>query len=392
MKALTPFTVIASVLTPSRSRSAGRLRPAAGADNVLHSSTVVGAVFQFAGGAPAISVCICGLTVLGTGMVRAGTVRGSVEFVWVLASLDMNRTIIATMTKENPSTTRRSRRNEFVMAFVLDQHSGAFRDRHPRVSVFFCGSRPVLFCGPVSSHNQRLMRESWDRCIERAQQLASRDEAVQPLLTFYASLLGLQRGLAANLTASRNGPPTGSAGARSGVAAAWYRRVSPGHRRERSGVAGHSGAAPARGAAGCNRSAADDLLEPPIRSAVLRQGSAAALRPVSRRRGPDAERSRIDDGGKSLSVLRRRAAALHPAWRRRSAGGRRPLVLCATCLTVWPFRRVLCAHCGEEDERKLGYFQSPAYDHLRIDACDTCRHYLKTVDLDASWHRRAARG
>src|SRR3954453_6773038 len=123
MNALTPFTVIASVLTPRRSRRAGRLRPAAGADNVLHSSTLVGAVFQFAGGAPAISVCICGLTVLGTGMVRAGTVRGSVEFVWVLASLDMNRTIIATMTKENPSTTRRSRRSEFVMVFVLEQQA-----------------------------------------------------------------------------------------------------------------------------------------------------------------------------------------------------------------------------------------------------------------------------
>ncbi|HEY2153053.1 MAG TPA: formate dehydrogenase accessory protein FdhE [Vicinamibacterales bacterium] len=61
-------------------------------------------------------------------------------------------------------------------------------------------------------------------------------------------------------------------------------------------------------------------------------------------------------------------------------GGGRQL-LCATCLTTWPFRRVLCAHCGEEDERRLGYFQSPAFSHLRVDACDTCQHYLKTVDL-----------
>jgi FdhE protein len=55
--------------------------------------------------------------------------------------------------------------------------------------------------------------------------------------------------------------------------------------------------------------------------------------------------------------------------------------LCATCLTTWPFRRVLCAYCGQEDEHKLGYFHSPQYDHLRVDACDTCRHYLKTIDL-----------
>jgi FdhE protein len=63
-----------------------------------------------------------------------------------------------------------------------------------------------------------------------------------------------------------------------------------------------------------------------------------------------------------------------------SDGGGRQL-LCATCLTVWPFRRVVCVYCGEEDERKTGYFHAPAFDHLRLDACESCKHYLKTVDL-----------
>ena len=57
------------------------------------------------------------------------------------------------------------------------------------------------------------------------------------------------------------------------------------------------------------------------------------------------------------------------------------LLLCATCLTQWSFRRVLCPHCGEEDERRLGYFQSPAFEHLRIDACESCHRYLKSIDL-----------
>jgi FdhE protein len=61
-------------------------------------------------------------------------------------------------------------------------------------------------------------------------------------------------------------------------------------------------------------------------------------------------------------------------------GGGRQL-LCAICFTTWPFRRVLCAHCGEEDERRLGYFHSPDFQHLRVDACETCKHYVKTVDL-----------
>ncbi len=61
-------------------------------------------------------------------------------------------------------------------------------------------------------------------------------------------------------------------------------------------------------------------------------------------------------------------------------GGGRALQ-CATCLTTWPFRRVLCPHCGEEDERKLGYFHSPAFDHVRVEACESCRHYVKGIDL-----------
>ena len=56
-------------------------------------------------------------------------------------------------------------------------------------------------------------------------------------------------------------------------------------------------------------------------------------------------------------------------------------LICATCLSSWEFRRVVCANCGEERPAKLGYFQSPEFDHIRIEACDTCRHYIKGVDL-----------
>lgn len=63
-----------------------------------------------------------------------------------------------------------------------------------------------------------------------------------------------------------------------------------------------------------------------------------------------------------------------------SEGGGRNM-MCATCLTAWPFRRVVCANCGEERPAKLGYFHSSAYDHVRVEACDTCQHYLKGIDL-----------
>jgi formate dehydrogenase maturation protein FdhE len=56
-------------------------------------------------------------------------------------------------------------------------------------------------------------------------------------------------------------------------------------------------------------------------------------------------------------------------------------LLCSTCLFSWEFRRVVCANCGEERPEKLAYFHSPEFDHVRIEACDTCAHYIKGIDL-----------
>ena len=42
---------------------------------------------------------------------------------------------------------------------------------------------------------------------------------------------------------------------------------------------------------------------------------------------------------------------------------------------------MVCANCGEERPGKLGYFHSSEFDHVRIEACDSCKHYIKAVDL-----------
>jgi FdhE protein len=68
-----------------------------------------------------------------------------------------------------------------------------------------------------------------------------------------------------------------------------------------------------------------------------------------------------------------------------SESGNRDL-LCATCLSSWEFRRVICANCGEERPPKLGYFHSPEFDHIRIEACDSCQHYIKGIDLTRFGH------
>jgi FdhE protein len=61
-------------------------------------------------------------------------------------------------------------------------------------------------------------------------------------------------------------------------------------------------------------------------------------------------------------------------------GGKRSL-LCGRCFTEWDFRRLLCPGCGEEDQDKLAVYVAEEFPHIRVEACDTCHHYLKAIDL-----------
>jgi FdhE protein len=61
-------------------------------------------------------------------------------------------------------------------------------------------------------------------------------------------------------------------------------------------------------------------------------------------------------------------------------GAKRSL-LCALCATEWNFRRLLCPNCGEEDKDKLPVFAAQEFDYVRVDACDTCRTFIKSIDL-----------
>jgi FdhE protein len=70
------------------------------------------------------------------------------------------------------------------------------------------------------------------------------------------------------------------------------------------------------------------------------------------------------------------AAVLRPE----GDGGKRSL-LCGLCFTEWEYRRVLCPNCGEEDKDKLPVYTAEEFPHIRVEACDTCRVYLKAIDL-----------
>ena len=61
-------------------------------------------------------------------------------------------------------------------------------------------------------------------------------------------------------------------------------------------------------------------------------------------------------------------------------GGKR-FLLCSFCGTEWEFRRIYCAYCGETREESLPVFVAEKFPHIRVEACDTCRHCIRTVDL-----------
>ena len=66
--------------------------------------------------------------------------------------------------------------------------------------------------------------------------------------------------------------------------------------------------------------------------------------------------------------------------RQQGDGGRRSL-LCGFCLTEWEFRRVVCPGCGQEDHAKLPVYTAAELPYIRVECCDTCQTYIKSIDL-----------
>jgi formate dehydrogenase accessory protein FdhE len=61
-------------------------------------------------------------------------------------------------------------------------------------------------------------------------------------------------------------------------------------------------------------------------------------------------------------------------------GARRSLV-CSLCLIEQPYLRGVCPSCGEQQFDALPVYTADEFEHVRIEACDHCHRYLKTIDL-----------
>ena len=188
---------------------------------------------------------------------------------------------------------------------------------------------------------------SWQRRIERAQELAKESPVLPELLEFYQQIARFQSTVA-----------EGPAPANLEALLALIRRTAPDLMAQaaRPGITW------------------DDLLRSadPLHAffaRVLLQADAAAR----------ARRSPAASGVQPhcpFCAEKPVAAVLRPE----GDGGKR-FLLCGLCFTEWEYRRLLCPNCGEEDKDKLPVYTAEEFPHIRVESCDTCRVYLKAIDL-----------
>ncbi len=107
----------------------------------------------------------------------------------------------------------------------------------------------------------------------------------------------------------------------------------------------------------------------------LQPNAASAPDALPTRRSPQAPAHCPVCGSEAL------AATLRP----QDLGARRSLV-CSLCMNEWDFPRVLCPACGEDRFDSLAVYTAADLQHVRVDACDTCKHYIKTIDLTRDGH------
>lgn len=222
--------------------------------------------------------------------------------------------------------------------------------------------------------------ESWDARIHRAEELAREADATKEILIFYAKLLRSQKDVEEFLRGRRGWLPSGSLVDDLPVlrefTAVVLRTVEVNGSPPLAGEARSLMSAP---------QAVDEMLleywnspsdtqffAKAILQPYLRWLAETGGHPFNREFENSERRCPFCGGVPQVSFLKIKEAT--------SESGNRDLV-CATCTINWSYRRVACAYCGEEQPTKLGYFHTPEYDHIRIEACDTCKRYIKGVDL-----------
>ena len=225
------------------------------------------------------------------------------------------------------------------------------------------------------------MSNWWDKQIRRADQLVPQANGSKDLLTFYAQLLRAQKETYEYLRTRKDWLPSGDIESDFLV----LKNAFPNFLKVVETFGPASLAAEARDLSAASdevvverlitqwRSVSDiQFFEKAFLQPYLRWLADSDGKPVGRKISPSERYCPFCGGNPQVSFLQNKETT--------AESGNRDLI-CASCLSSWEFRRVVCANCGEERPAKLGYFHSSEFDHVRIEACDTCKHYIKGIDL-----------
>jgi len=229
----------------------------------------------------------------------------------------------------------------------------------------------------------------WDARIARARALAVHHPAAADILTFYAALAEQQKHLAsghAALAGSLEGLVEPALAAIPDVLD-WLEQAAP--RPLADAVSQMRRLTPVawRGLLKASVTAAASDLEPPSEPAAF--VAEAVLQPlaeaVARAHEPPAGAHEGDFARRAARCPACGGRPLVGLLREEGQGAKRGLV-CGLCLIDWDYLRVVCPACGEQRFDALPIYIAEQLPHVRVDACDSCRTYLKTIDLTKDGH------
>jgi formate dehydrogenase maturation protein FdhE len=236
----------------------------------------------------------------------------------------------------------------------------------------------------------------------RTRDLLARYPFARELLDFYGALLGVQEQAFDEATAARPAPADLVAFvAEMVVPSVAHVSIAAGPQKLREAVAERTGSTDPREFVAAWIGGEEQGL-------VDRYLARAAVGPVLEALGPEVAAACVGErdprhcptcgGPPQLSYFAMPSEDL-------AAGGR--FLLCARCQRSWGYARMTCPGCGEDSSSRLPIFNEEGtasgergsvvrglegrlkssaehkavFHHIRIEACDSCRHYLLSIDL-----------
>jgi len=231
---------------------------------------------------------------------------------------------------------------------------------------------------PTATHEA-----AWDARIARARELASSRPAARDLLTFYAALAEYQRALAVSARDLETLDVEAAVETIPGFLA-WLRQNGRSDLAASVHVDSVASAFALVASAFRPKSTSDDILPAEAGSHESESEHPAALFVIESLLQAFAEvlPSRDTPVLGSMPMRCPHCAALPVAAVLREEGqGAKRFLLCALCLQEWECLRIVCPACGEQDFDKVPVYTAEQFSHVRIDACDRCHQYIKTIDL-----------